>query len=182
LVLEIVRDLNGDGNPLNDQQYGSVFAGVDVSLTRELLPATYFVVVRGATTMTSYTLTVTPLATIPLLLTDPGNDHTGAVDLGVISGIVTASDMVARGLDEKDYFRFNLNAGGSIRISLSGQSTSNRAFFRIYGGVLNNGVFVPGVEIASGEDRTLDLSLGVYFILVEGGITTPFTLTVEKKS
>lgn len=181
-MLDVVRDLDGDGNPLNDLKYAEVFGGSGASFVLTLLPETYYLVVRGANRMTSYTLTLIPLATIPLLPNDPSNVFSNALNLGTITETVSRSDMVARGIDEKDFYKFKVESQANYRISLSGQSTSNLAFFRVYRSAIENGQTVLGQEIATGEDSTLDLSLGDYFILIEGGLTTPYTLKVEKKA
>jgi hypothetical protein len=176
VTVRLYRDLNVNGQADANERYLSSSSPTNAVAGDVFLPGTYFVVVSvSGTTSTPYTLTVTPGAEVPVLPIDPGPAPETAHNLGLLSAQpITVSDMLMRGVDDVDYFRFQNDSVGSVTIRV----TESTGFLRLR--VIQNGVVVASRSGASAPSIELQLELSEYFIVLDQAQNTRYRLSVSR--
>lgn len=170
-VIQLIRDLNSDGTITNDEIYAIQGSGGVLTLTRDLLPGTYFIRVdiQYGGSSSPYTLTITPNNLIPVLNNDPADQLVAATNLGKLNGQRVVSDILMAGVDDVDVFAFSLDQPYSVTVGLSGMSV--QGFFEVIrdlnndGSVTNNEVYALASSV-SPFSRTQELFPGNYFVRV----------------
>ncbi|MDC0833598.1 calcium-binding protein [Geitlerinema sp. CS-897] len=179
--LSLIQDFNNNG--LVDfgdaifRDRAIVGTDNDVSVDAELPAGTYFVGLglsaRNSRLQADYNLTLTNTL-IGNLETDPGNLPREALDIGVLNGGESFSDMVDGRLDPADYYRFTLDRTDDVSLTLSeviknGPSSGLR--IELIQDSNNNGIFDRGERIARDIARpnfptalNATLEPGTYFV------------------
>ncbi|WP_254566216.1 PPC domain-containing protein [Oscillatoria sp. HE19RPO] len=143
------------------------------SISRNLAVGTYFVLVRPDSQgrNTNYTLRLV-------------NETSEAVDIGLLNGTRTFSELVGR-TDPQDYYRFNLTSPSSFNLTLDGLTADADVF--LYEDTNNNGLIDSGEDIFTNTQRSgttsesisRNLPSGNYFIVVTGGANTNYNLQIS---
>ncbi|AFY81031.1 PPC domain-containing protein [Oscillatoria acuminata] len=132
------------------------------SFSRILAVGSYFVLVQADSEgrNTNYTLRLV-------------NQTSEAVDIGLLNGTRSFSDLVGR-TDPRDYYRFNLTSPSSFNLTLDGLTAD--ADVILYEDTNNNGLIDSGEDIftnsrrsgTNSESISRNLPSGNYFIVVTG--------------
>ncbi|MCT7959123.1 PPC domain-containing protein [Laspinema sp. D1] len=140
----------------------SQFSGTSSeTISRNLAVGNYFVLVKADSQgrNTNYTLRLV-------------NETSETVDVGVLNGTRSFSDLVGR-TDPRDHYRFNLTSPSSFNLTLDGLTAN--ADVLLYEDINNNGLIDSGESIdssqfsgTSSESISRNLSSGNYFIVVTG--------------
>ncbi len=101
------------------------------------------------------------------------NQSSEAVDVGLLNGTRTFSELVGR-TDPRDYYRFNLNSPSSFNLTLDGLTAD--ADVILYEDTNNNGLIDSGEDIytdsrrggTNSESISRNLPSGNYFLVVRG--------------
>jgi Ca2+-binding RTX toxin-like protein len=180
VLLRLVQDSNNNGIVDSGSidiisRDGTTFS-TQASVGAELPAGTYFVQVRFGSfrSRADYNLTLTNTL-LGNLETDPGNSPREALDIGILRGGESFSEMVSGGLDADDFYRFTLDRTDDVSITLAEVVDTMR--ISLLQDSNNNGIFDSGERIASEVPRRNSpaainetLEPGTYFV----GISTSF--------
>ncbi len=176
LTINLVRDSNNNGIIEGNESYASNFGGDGVNAGQDLLPGTYYVEVFNSNS-TPYTLTIAPGNLIPLLPSDPGDTLATALDLGDLVNTISRSDMIMRDVDSVDTYRFTVIVPGQVQIRVTGQNDPLRLrLARVIGGESDD---LENLFGGDPLDLVISLEVGVYLLVLDGALSTPYQLTIE---
>jgi len=114
-------------------------------------------------------------------MVDPGNRMSTALDLGAFVGRVSLVDSVNGETDPEDFYRVTLERSSRLNLTLLG--VSSRISVDVIRDFNNNDVVDSGETVfgrvtSSESSRDRDLPAGTYFIRVETGFSSNYTLNL----
>ncbi|MBO1350727.1 MAG: PPC domain-containing protein [Hormoscilla sp. GUM202] len=176
--LLLIEDINGNGMVSTDLELAIEIKeasseggfGGDETITAILLPREYFVVVQPFVNGTNYDLSISA-TTVTIPDDGAGNNGETARDIGTISTEEQVFKDFVGDADDRDIYRFNLDADSDVSINLSNLSAD--ADWLIIQDVNGNGTaeeeeFLDGSYNEGNADEigTIRLAGGEYFLIV----------------
>jgi pimeloyl-ACP methyl ester carboxylesterase len=168
--VRLIQDINGNG--LVDEEevldFSIASGNTPETIEKSLAAGDYYLWVYQYSGNTNYNLS---LSATPLPPDSAGNTLTAALDLGLLSGTQTSTDLLGN-LDTDDYYRFQVDTNSDFRLDLDGLSAD--ADVQLIQDINGNGVVDEGEVLNSStassntpETITINaLTAGEYFVRV----------------
>ncbi|MGK7901358.1 MAG: pre-peptidase C-terminal domain-containing protein [Hormoscilla sp.] len=175
--LLLIEDINGNGMVSGEEEFEQEIieseggSGGDATITAILLPREYFVVVEPFAGQANYDLSISA-TTVTIPDDGAGNNGETARDIGTLSTQEQVFNDFVGDADERDIYRFNLDAESEVSINVSNLSADADWFIiqDLNGdGREQEEEFIDGSfnEGNADEAGTLRLASGEYFLIVE---------------